>query len=799
MQFSVAIPYDGRNVGERTASTEVLDWERDGPRRVRPFAFVVIGVLASAGVLIAAFGPDGTAGLTRSPPLRMLELALAGCAIVGLLLLPRTPGERGRLGRIARYAVAGVGTVVGLAFMGFANRWTDSGRLAGPLGVDLLEMLVAPLVVAALLTVARPVDRGLGVVRIVIDGAVIASSTVVVGWYVAVRSLHENGTAFDVAPSTALAFLVIDAVAFSFGLLLLARSRPSTRRIVAVGVLGLALLLIADIARVIQVLPDDPGSGLISELGWITSLACFAVASWLGPSQRSERARRSPLGSPWWQVMPYTFLLPVAVVLLVAAVRDDVDPLMTVSAAAIIAVLGVRHVLVRYRNEVLTGQLRRSVRQLDRRARHDELTGLLNRGGLVDALEALQPEERSAADERVAVIFVDIDRFKGINDALGHTVGDTVLRVIGTRIGGWVDDAGGIAARIAGDEFIVVLPGVGSETTALNRAQDVLDLVEAPIPVGPRGELIVTASAGVAVTTDLGNDDAIIRHADLAMLEAKSGGRARVQLFEEDLRQRCEDRMLIEQELRHALGTDHEIEVHLQALTELDGGGLWGAEALVRWRHPTHGTLYPSRFLAVAEESGLIVPLGERVLAVACAAAAALPGMVVAVNLSPRQLHDPGLAPVVRRQLRRQGLAAERLCLEVTEEALVDSRAIAVLEDLRRFGVQVAIDDFGVGASSFRQLRRLPGALVKIDRSFIERIDQDSGEDDRVMVKAMVTLAEQLELQVIAEGIERESQMRIVRELGVTIGQGWYLGAPTRAAVFVTEREGGVMLQRRDS
>lgn len=790
------VPYDDGDVGARTGSTAPAERERPRALRIRPLAFIAIATIAIVAAAIAAFGSHGQAGLTRSPPLRVLELAIAGCAIAGLLLLPRAPNGEGRAGRIARYVVAGVATLVSLAFMSFANHWPDSGRLTGPLGVDLLEMLVAPLVVVAMLTIARPVDRGLGIVRIVIDGAVIASSTVVVGWYVAVRSLHEDGTTFDVAPTTALAFLVVDAMAFSFGLLLLARSPRGTRRIVGVGVLGLALLMVADIARVIQVLPEEPDSGLISELGWIASLACFAVAAWLMPAHRSGPPRRSTVGGPWWLVLPYAFLLPVAVVLLIAAVRDDVDPLMTVSAAAIIAVLGVRHVLVRHRNEVLTGQLKRSVRQLDRRARHDELTGLLNRGGLVDALEALQRDE--SGDERVVVIFVDIDRFKGINDALGHTVGDTVLRVIGTRIGCWVDDAEGIAARIAGDEFIVVLPGVDSETAALSRAQDVLDLVEAPIPVGPRGELIVTASAGVAVTTDLGNDDAIIRHADLAMLEAKSSGRARVQVFEEDLRQRCEDRMLIEQELRHALGSDHEIEVHLQPLVELDRAGLWGAEALVRWRHPTHGMLYPSRFLPVAEESGLIVPLGERVLSVACATAAAMPGMVVAVNLSPRQLHDPGLAPIVRRQLSRQGLAADRLCLEVTEDALVDGRAIGVLEDLRRFGVRVAIDDFGVGASSFRQLRRLPGALVKIDRSFIERIDEESGTDDRVMVKAMVTLAEQLDLQVIAEGIERESQLRIVRELGVTIGQGWHLGAPTRAAVFVAEREGGPLLRQRE-
>ncbi|MFA4928715.1 MAG: bifunctional diguanylate cyclase/phosphodiesterase [Patulibacter sp.] len=667
--------------------------------------------------------------------------------------------------------------------------------MAGPLGVDLLEMLVAPLVVTALLTISRFRDSALGILRVAIDGAVIASSTIVFGWYVAVRPLQQDGTSFDVSPSTALAFLVIDAMAFAFGLMLLARVRYSGRPVVAIAVLGLALLLVADVARVVQVLPDEPGSALLSELGWIASLACFAVAAWMRPRRGHAPTARAADGGPWWIALAYTFLLPVAVVLVVAAFRDDVDPLMSVAAAAIIAVLGVRHVLVRHRNEILTGQLQRSVQQLGRRARHDELTGLLNRGGLVDELETLSARAGRAATEPVAAIFVDLDRFKGLNDALGHTVGDTVLRVIGTRIGGWVDEVGGFAARIAGDEFIVVLPGLGSETAALSRAQDVLDLVEAPIPVGARGELVVTASAGVAVSTEGGADDAIVRHADLAMLEAKSGGRARVRLFEEDLRQRCEERMLIEQELRRALTTDNEIEVHLQPLVRLIDGSLWGTEALVRWRHPTRGTLLPSRFLDVAEDSGLIVPLGERVLAAACAAATAIPGMVVAVNLSPRQLHDPALAPVVRKQLRRQGLAPDRLCLEVTEGALVDDRAIAVLEDLRRGGVQIAIDDFGVGASSFRQLRRLPGALVKIDRSFIERIDSDDGVDDRVLVRAMVNLAEQLGLQVIAEGIERESQQRIVRRLGVTIGQGWHLGSPTRAAVFVAERGGGVMLQ----
>ncbi len=766
--------------------------------RLRPWALGLIAVLAAAATAYAVVTPNGPSGLTGGVPLRLLELSIAGCAIAGLLMarpIDRTDPRT----RWARTVVAAAALLVCLVFVVFADRWTDSARMAGPLAVDLLEMLVAPLVVLGLLTFARPRVGRLGAVRVTFDGAVIAGSTVVVGWYVAVRPLREHGTTFDVSPSIALAFLVVDALALASALLLLARTRTATRTIVAVGVLGLVTLLVADLARVVQVLPDEPGSGLLTELSWIVSLTCFAVATWLAPRSRATPWLRAGRGR-WWVALPYTFLLLVAGVMMVAAIRDDVDPLMSVAAAAIIAILGCRHVLVRHRNEVLTGQLTRSVMQLARRARHDELTGLLNRGGLVDRLEALQRRgERSpdGAPDPVAVIFVDIDRFKGINDALGHTVGDTVLRVIGARIGTWVQEAGGIGARIAGDEFIVLLPGLGAETLALARAQDVLDLVEAPIPVGPRGEIVVTASAGVAVTTDLDADDAVIRHADLAMLEAKSGGRARVRLFEEDLRQRCEERIDVEQELRRALTADDEIEVHLQPLVRLDDGSLWGAEALVRWRHPTRGMLTPSRFLDVAEDSGLIVPLGERVLAGACAAAAALPGLIVNVNLSPRQLHDPALSPVVRRQLRRQGLAPDRLCLEVTEEALVDARAIAVLQELQRHGVRVAIDDFGVGASSFRQLRRLPGALVKIDRSFVERLDREDGVDDRVLVRAMASLARQLDLQVIAEGIERETQADAVRELGVSVGQGWHLGAPMRAAAFVAERGGGVLLRPR--
>lgn len=755
---------------------------------------MTIAVVTIVAVLVAVGTGDGPTGLIESGSLRGLEIALAAIIVIGLVVHRPADG----LTQIGRAFVACGVVVIAGAFVVLARDGAQASRLGGPLTLDVFAMLVAPLAVAALLGVARPRHQGMGPARVAIDGAVIACSTVVLGWYVAVRPLRDADVAVDLSSTTALAFLVLDAMAFALGLLLLSRAPYTGRSIVAVGVVGLALLLFADVARIVQFLPGQPQSSLLSEIGWIGALACFAVAAWQTPRRNAPVAAPADVavGWPWWLTLPSTFLLPVAGVLVVAAIRRDADALMIVCAAAIIIVLGFRHVIALRENEELTGRLRTSVHQLARRAEHDELTGLLNRRGLSDRLGRLRLRKHPQFGLPVTVLFIDIDRFKGVNDSLGHTAGDTVLRAIGMRLSQLAEGRMAVAARFAGDEFVLLFPGLGSEAEALSHAQDALDLVERPIPVADRGEIIVTASAGVAVSGRLEDGDGIIREADLAMFEAKSGGRARVQLFEEDLRQRSEDRMQIEQEMRRSLATTSEFEVHLQPLVRLDGDRIWGVEALVRWRHPTRGTLNPGRFLSVAEESGMIIPLGERVLSEACAAAVAVPGLIVSVNLSPRQLHDPALVRMVRGQLDLQGLPPERLCLEVTEEALVDSRAISVLEDLQRIGVRVAIDDFGVGASSFRQLRRLPGALVKIDRSFIERLDDDSGSDDRVMVKAMVSLAQQLGLQVIAEGIERQAQMEIVRELGVTIGQGWYLGAPKRAAAFVTERGGRPMVRR---
>jgi diguanylate cyclase (GGDEF)-like protein len=764
-------------------------------------AVTAVVVLAAVAVAALALGTDGPSGLVESRVLRLAEMLLAVVVVIGVYrrrALAATPRER-----LAWIVVGtlGVGTCVSLG--AFVVDPTLGGRLYGPFPTDVLQMAVAPLAVGALLLLGRPIRTRVQALRLAMDGAAIACSTIVLGWYVAVRPLRDAGLGSDLTATSAMAYIVLDAVAFALGLLVLSRASAPLRRTITLAVVGLALMLFADVARIVHYLPgpqDVPGpqgSSVLSELGVIGALSFLAAAVSL--RRRPGRHAREIVseGWPWWLTMPYTFLIPVAAVLVIAAHRGDADEPMVVGAAAIIIVLGFRHVFAVRENEDLNGRLRRSVQELAHRAEHDELTGLLNRGGLIDRLDRLRDASAGGAGQPVALLFVDVDRFKGINETLGHAIGDAVLRSIGERLEAMAVRTGGLAARVAGDEFVLLYPGVAADTEALALAQDALDHVERPIELEDGGEVVVTASAGVAISPRLVDGETIVRDADLAMFEAKSGGRARVELFEEDLRARSQDRMRIEQDMRRALqSASSSFEVHLQPLALLNQEQLWGAEALVRWRHDDHGVILPGRFLPVAEESGMIIPLGEHILAEACAAAAAVPGMIVSVNLSPRQIHDPMLVATVREQLELQGLPPGRLCLEVTEDVLVDARTIGVLEDLQGLGVRVAIDDFGIGASSLRQLRRIPGAVVKIDRSFTERLDGEDGGDDRVLIKALVSIAEQLDLEIVAEGIERASQLSIVRDLGVTIGQGWHLGVPQRSAAFVTEHGERPLLRR---
>ncbi len=417
--------------------------------------------------------------------------------------------------------------------------------------------------------------------------------------------------------------------------------------------------------------------------------------------------------------------------------------------------------------------------RLAHEARHDPLTGLPNRKAFLERLgQALSRARRQRSG--VAVIFVDLDRFKLINDSLGHNLGDRFLVEVARRIPTCVRPEDTVA-RLSGDEFTILVEDVVDATDAVHTAERIAELFRRPVAVDT-GELVVTASVGVAVSP-LGADSAedLLCHADLAMYAAKEGGRARAVLFDRGATPQFVDRVELEAGLRQAIERD-ELELHYQPVVTLPDGVLNGYEALLRWRHPARGLLSPAAFVGLAEETGLIVPIGRWVLKTACDALARLQadgrrGLTMAVNVSAVQLHQTEFTADVASALEETGLAPASLVLEITESVLVRADATCgVLAELHNLGVQLALDDFGTGYSSLAYLRRLPLNFLKIDRSFVAHLDGQGA--DTAIVRAIVDLAHTLGLITVGEGVETEEQARVLAELGCVLAQGFLYAEP---------------------
>ncbi len=479
---------------------------------------------------------------------------------------------------------------------------------------------------------------------------------------------------------------------------------------------------------------------------------------------------------------------------IVSVSRGSAGPLVTPDEQGVIILVGglILSVLAALLVRTLsTGRARalqtveERTQQLRHMALHDALTGLPNRQLMSERGEELLERGRHE-NLRIAAMYMDIDGFKGVNDSFGHPAGDELLRASAARIVATLR-SGDTVGRIGGDEFIVLAAG-RAEGDPEHLAERLLEALREPIELGgPDGVILsITASIGVAIG-DRDDAEELMRDADIALYGAKSAGKNRYVVFDPEMLVALQDRVSLENDMRRALRQD-ELALLYQPTFELDGELLIGIEALLRWEHPTRGTLEPSQFISIAEDSGLIVDLGAWVINHGCAQAARWRAdgfdLDLSVNVSARQLDDPGLINRVRDGLHSSGLPADSLTLEITETALMrdPNLTAARLRELKRLGVRVAIDDFGTGYSSLAYLRQFPVDTLKIDRAFVSGIARSPRA--RALIRTVVALAGSLGIDTVAEGIEDERQRRSLLREGCRAGQGYLFGRPMDAAAM---------------
>ncbi|NJO32449.1 MAG: EAL domain-containing protein [Rhodospirillales bacterium] len=424
---------------------------------------------------------------------------------------------------------------------------------------------------------------------------------------------------------------------------------------------------------------------------------------------------------------------------------------------------------------------RESEKKILHMAQHDALTDLPNRVLLRDRLEhALAGTRRG--DRCLAIFLLDLDRFKEVNDSLGHHIGDTLLKAVAERLRSFVRETATVA-RLGGDEFAIIDDVTDPLVEATSLAQRVQEALSAPFDLGDH-QVIVGTSIGIAVAPGDGTDsDHLLKKADLALYRAKNDGRGTHRFFEPEMDRLMHARRDLERDLRSAL-VNGEFELYYQPLLDLKSNRISGCEALLRWHHPERGIVSPAEFISLAEETGLIVPIGEWVLRKACAEAATWPECIkIAVNLSPAQFASQQLVPVIVSALATSGIAPQRLELEVTESVMMhDTEAtFALLAQLHELGIRIALDDFGTGYSSLSFLRKFPFDKIKIDRGFISEL-ADEKEDSRAIVRSVVQLAVSLGKTTTAEGVETKELLELARAEGCTEVQGFHFSRPKPAS-----------------
>jgi diguanylate cyclase (GGDEF)-like protein len=604
--------------------------------------------------------------------------------------------------------------------------------------------------------------------------AAIGATTTVLVASMAVLSVVDAEVSISRAAFGLLGLVVLDLWVVGLGLQAL-HLRAGARRGSWLFVLAWNFVLITDVSDLLVELTGAPIAGGPAVVAGLMIYALFAAAA----VSRDTTALAEPMmGSLRRLPHSQVALLGIAVLLgpsISVALRERVALPLVVPLSGVLSLL-----VVTYLVRLVQG---RAV--LDHRAHHDELTGLANRSLFEErAAGAISFARRTGGHS--AVLFLDLDRFKNVNDSLGHAVGNQLLQAVAKRLHA-ATRADDTVARLGGDEFVVLLPQLDDPSEAAVVAATILSRFEEPFALDGH-ELFASPSIGIALFPSDGDDaDSLLENADIAMYRAKERGRQTFVTYDRSMNDHARDRLALESQLHTAVERG-ELRLHYQPKIHLPTGRLTGMEALLRWEHPQLGLLRPAAFIPLAEESGLIVPVGEWALEEACRqnqewVTAGYAPLVVAVNLSLRQFQQQRVEDMTARILRSTGMDPALLELEVTESlAMQDPESVcATLFDVKALGVSCSIDDFGTGYSGLNHLTRFPIDKLKIDKSFVATIDTDR---EAPIVKAVVALAHGLGLAVVAEGVETTEQLERLRELGCDEMQGYLFSPPLEAAAF---------------
>jgi diguanylate cyclase (GGDEF)-like protein len=625
-----------------------------------------------------------------------------------------------------------------------------------------------------------------------LDALIVAVGAGMLSWVFLMAPLVADDTQSIGAIAVALAYPLLDIglLAVLVRLVLAPGAQPMSLRLIIV---ALVFFLAGDFPYAVLALADGYQTGQIVDAGWMLGAAAWGAAA-LHPTMTriaqpvTDRSGASAF-STWRLVLLAGASLMGPAVLVIQWLNGNAIDVPVVAAGCVCLFL-----LVILRLDGVVGALRTTLderavleKELEHRALHDPLTGLANRVLFHDRLTtALRRRQGS-----VAVMFLDLDDFKTVNDAYGHAAGDTVLRAVADALQGAIRDEDTVA-RLGGDEFAVLLADSPDRYEATTVAGRLLAAVELPVQLAghqyPVGVSIgISLGAGGAASAE-----SLMRDADIAMYVAKGQGKGTFTVFEPTEHHAVVRGIELRTDLDHAI-TRRQFELRYQPILSLDTGEVAGVEALVRWRHPTLGLLEPAEFIALAETTGAIGPLGEWILEEACRVAAGWPSAepdaagrgpaprYMSVNLSAIQLSDPAFATALERILRSSGVAPQQVILEVTESARLETDvAAATLRRIRDLGVRLAIDDFGTGYAALGQLARMPFDLVKIEQSFVSTIGTDARAES--LVAGIVDLARRLGVDVIAEGIEDGVQLARLREAGCAFGQGFHFSPPMTSA-----------------